>query len=219
MASPLIVFDIDGTLTDTMDVDVECFERAVREVVGVEIPTTWAAFDEITDPAIVATACRMAGLPVPDDHTLRRAATRTGELLEQAGKVAPARFSPMPGASTIFDRLRALGCRVAMATGAWRPSAEVKLAASGIADASVPLATSSEHAARADIIREAVSRAGGGGTAQTVYVGDGVWDGRAALELGYRFVGVGSEERAERLAAVGAAFVVPDLREVDPLIP
>ncbi|MBT8487823.1 MAG: HAD family hydrolase [Gemmatimonadetes bacterium] len=212
MTSPLVVFDIDGTLTDTMDVDVECFERAVLEVVGVEIPATWSSFGEVTDPAIVETACRLAGRPTPDEVTLHRAADRTGELLEAALTTSPSRFSPVPGAPTIFDRLRAAGCRVAMATGAWRPSAEVKLRGSGLADASVPLATSSEHPARADIIREAVARAGGDGAETTVYVGDGVWDGRAALELGYRFVGVGAGDRARRLRDVGAHVVVPDLK-------
>lgn len=217
MSAPLVVFDIDGTLTDTTDVDVECFERAVLEVVGVEIPATWTSFDEVTDPAIVETACRLAGQRTPDEKTLRRAAERTGELLERALTAAPSRFSPVPGASTIFARLRAAGCRVAMATGAWRPSAEVKLRGAGIADASVPLATSSEYRARWEIIREAVGRAGGDGEGTTVYVGDGVWDGRAALELGYRFVGVGVGDRAQRLREVGADIVVPDLQQAGKL--
>lgn len=217
MPGPLVVFDIDGTLTDTMDVDVECFERAVHEVVGVEIPATWAEFEEITDPAIVETACRLAGHPLPDAATLSRAAERTGVLLGRALDTAPHRFAPIPGAETVFARLRGTGCRLAMATGAWRPSAEVKLRGAGIADATVPLATSSEHRARADIIREAANRAGGA-VEGPVYVGDGVWDGRAALELGYRFVGVGTGDRARRLRDVGADVVVPDLRDATKIL-
>ncbi len=211
MNGPLVVFDIDGTLTDTMDVDVECFERAVLEVVGVEIPASWTAFDEVTDPAIVETACRLAGLPVPDASTHRLAARRTAELLEHALDADRTRFQPIDGAESVFGRLRAWGCRVAMATGAWRPSAEVKLRGAGVWDPSVPLATSSEHRARADIIRDATRRAGGDGGMPATYVGDGVWDGRAAIELGYRFVGVGTGEAVGLLREVGATVVVPDL--------
>lgn len=218
MPAPLIIFDIDGTLTDTMDVDVECFERAVLELVGVEIPTSWSEFDEVTDPAIVETTCRLLGRPVPDQKTLRLAAQRTGELLNEALAMAPGRFPPIRGATTVFERLRSSGCRVAMATGAWRPSAEVKLRGAGVADRGVPLATSSEHRARAAIIREAAARAGGLEGGVSVYVGDGVWDGRAALELGLRFVGVGTGDRAEKLREVGADVVVPDLMDAAPLI-
>ena len=37
---------------------------------------------------------------------------------------------------------------------------------------------------------------------------DGLWDARAAASLGWRFVGVGEGERAERLRAEGAVAVV-----------
>ena len=42
------------------------------------------------------------------------------------------------------------------------------------------------------------------------YVGDGVWDVRAAQSLGYKFVGIGSHRVAEGLHVEGADIVIPD---------
>jgi phosphoglycolate phosphatase-like HAD superfamily hydrolase len=43
-----------------------------------------------------------------------------------------------------------------------------------------------------------------------VYVGDAVWDVKAARNLGYRFVGIGSGANAERLRREGARRVLAD---------
>jgi phosphoglycolate phosphatase-like HAD superfamily hydrolase len=54
----LVVFDIDGTLTDTNLVDGECYWRAVREVLGLsgERPD-WSDFHHVTDVGIAAELC------------------------------------------------------------------------------------------------------------------------------------------------------------------
>lgn len=218
MHPTVVVFDIDGTLTDTMDVDVECYNRAVLEVIGVEIPSNWSDFDEVTDRGILETACHLAGREPPDEASCLRAAERTGELLRDALQRAPERFEPVPGARSVFRRLEEAGCVVAMATGAWRPSAVVKLRGAGIDVGSVPLVTSSEHRARREIIRAAATQAAGLEPARATYVGDGVWDGRAAEELGYRFVGIGRPGRARRLYEVGASVVLTDLTDAAALL-
>jgi phosphoglycolate phosphatase-like HAD superfamily hydrolase len=207
------VFDIDGTLTDTMDVDVECYEVAAREVLGIGIPADWASFDEVTDSAILATACARVGRRPPDPASEARVAERVGELLQEAFRRSPERFSPIPGARTVFQALAAAGWRVAMATGAWRPSALVKLEAAGIPTAGVPLATSTDRAARSDIIRHAVASVHGAATDAVVYVGDGVWDGRAAAALGFGFVGIGPVDKVDALGGVGAVGVVRDFSD------
>lgn len=215
---PIAVFDIDGTLTDTMDVDVECYEAAIREVLGLQIPDDWPSFEEVTDSAILAIACERQGRPLPDPHTERRIADRVAVLLSMELDRTPERFTPIPGARGVFAALRAAGWRIAMATGAWRPSAEVKLAGAGIPCEDVPLATSSDCKARRDIIRRAVASVGPLESEPVAYVGDGVWDGRAATSLGYGFVGVGPEDGAEALRQAGAVGVVPDLSDVGRLL-
>jgi phosphoglycolate phosphatase-like HAD superfamily hydrolase len=41
------------------------------------------------------------------------------------------------------------------------------------------------------------------------YVGDGVWDVRAAHNLGWNFIGIGTGERAEGLRQAGAVKIIP----------
>ncbi len=211
----LVVFDIDGTLTDTMSVDMECYATALGEELGVDLPSDWETLDEITDSAILAAACDRCGHPCPDAATEDRIARRVGRLLEAELERAPERFLPIPGARTVFSRLREAGWRVAMATGAWRASSLVKLRGAVIPHEGVPLATSSEHRTRRDIIRRAVAANGDDGSASVVYVGDGVWDGRAARGLGYGFVGVGPRTKEPALRDVGACRVIPDFTDFD----
>jgi phosphoglycolate phosphatase-like HAD superfamily hydrolase len=46
-------------------------------------------------------------------------------------------------------------------------------------------------------------------------VGDGVWDVRAARELGWRFIGIAAGEQAERLREAGAGLIVPNYCPVE----
>lgn len=210
---PIAVFDIDGTLTDTMSVDVECYEKAVFEIVGIEIPSHWQELDDVTDSGILVQACRLADQPVPDAETQRQIAKRVGELLGAVLEVDPERFMPIPGARQVFGMLRSVGWDVAIGTGAWRPSALIKLRGAEIPHSGVPLVTSSEQPARREIIRLASEAAAADPSARVVYVGDGVWDGRAAESLGFGFVGVGSGEKALALSKAGAVGCVEDLSD------
>jgi phosphoglycolate phosphatase-like HAD superfamily hydrolase len=42
------------------------------------------------------------------------------------------------------------------------------------------------------------------------YVGDGVWDIKAARNLGWGFIGIASGDGAEQLRRAGAAMVLPN---------
>ena len=54
----LVVFDIDGTLTDTNLVDAECYWRVVSEVLRLsEERPDWSDFHHVTDVGIAAELC------------------------------------------------------------------------------------------------------------------------------------------------------------------
>ncbi|MDH3206020.1 MAG: HAD family hydrolase [Gemmatimonadota bacterium] len=218
---PLAVFDIDGTLTDTMDVDFQCYVRAVHEVIQVDVPADVDALEEleeVTDSAILAAVFESAGRAAPGEELEGMIARRVAALLAEALDTTPERFRPIPGARGVFGELRAAGWDCAMATGAWRPSAVVKLRGGGIPHDDVPLATSSDRFARRDIIRYAVDATGRTDRATVVYVGDGVWDGRAARRLGYGFVGIGSDDKVGKLRDAGAVRVLPDYLDFDAFV-
>src|ERR1041384_2813679 len=49
----LVMFDIDGTLTETMKIDEECFVRSLQDVFGFDdIDTDWSHYPRTTDSGI-----------------------------------------------------------------------------------------------------------------------------------------------------------------------
>ena len=46
------------------------------------------------------------------------------------------------------------------------------------------------------------------------FIGDGVWDVRAARNLGWNFIGIGAGENAERLRRAGADTIIPDYNPI-----
>ena len=51
-----------------------------------------------------------------------------------------------------------------------------------------------------------------------VYVGDGIWDVRAARRLGIGFVGIGEGDREIQLREEGAEIVLPDYEDRDAFV-
>jgi phosphoglycolate phosphatase-like HAD superfamily hydrolase len=215
----LVVFDIDGTLTDTNAVDGECYWRAVREVLGVigEQPA-WDSFPHVTDAGIAAELClRRLGREISREECAA-IGNRLAALLEVALVKDPAQYR-IPGASEILSILGSSpGFAIALATGGMRVSAELKLRRAGIAFSALPFASSSDAFSREDILRIAASRAAEKHAAQFSsfsYVGDGVWDVKTAQQLGWRFIGIGAGENADRLRAAGAKIIVRDYRPAE----
>ncbi|MDJ0973321.1 MAG: HAD hydrolase-like protein [Planctomycetota bacterium] len=217
----LLVFDIDGTLTESMGVDTELFVRAAEEVLGVDtIDTDWSSYTHRTDTGVTRELVqrKLARAPTPDDVDAVRARFITllrGELFEH-----PHRCRPIPGA---LEMLAAVDARAdvacAVATGGWRESALLKVDAAGLPIRHLPFATSDDAHERTTIMRTAVERARGqydvARAARTIYVGDAVWDVEASHAMGIDFVGISGGERDEHLRTAGAQHVIPDFTDLD----
>jgi len=210
--SPIAVFDIDGTLTDTNRVDHECYVVAVREVLGCEVGDDWGGVQDVTDSNILRELWkRQRAEPLPATVE-REVIALFVDLLEVEARRYPDRFRPIPGARDVFARLGGLGWTCAMATGGWRQSAELKLWRASVPFESVPLASASDRILRSDIIRHVLGSVSEP-AAPAVYVGDRPWDVRAARVLGIGFVGVGRGSAADKLREAGAEVVIEDLRD------
>ena len=209
----LVVFDIDGTLTDTKAVDEECFARALEEVFGlVGVTGATEAYRSSTDPGIAAEAFAAHYGRKPAEEELTRLRERFVELLEGEARRAPERFQALPGAARVVERLhREPGYGPAVATGSWEASGRLKLRAAGLDATDLPAAFADGRPEREDILRQAIARAEAcwGPPARAVYVGDGVWDVAAASRLGIPFLGVARKESAaETLRRAGARRVI-----------
>lgn len=210
----LVIFDVDGTLALTSRVDDDCWTDAAREVLDVEsMSTDWSTYSHSTDEAIASDLIRdRTDLPgtVETVHRVRDAfVVRIRAALERD----PSLFRPVPGSPAVFERLAAAGWASAIATGGWRTTACLKMDAAGVPHHGVPAAHADDAHPRESIVSIAAARAATShdrGFDRLVYVGDGIWDVRAARRLGIGFVGIAEGERADRLRAEGATIVLPD---------
>ncbi|MBE2285466.1 MAG: HAD hydrolase-like protein [Prosthecobacter sp.] len=207
-----IIFDADGTLIGGEPTDWASFEAAFLEVAGFALTSEfYDRIEEVTAKALVHQA--LADIEY-EERLLKEQAVAEGFLrrLKSAHSEDRACFPAVEGAVALLHELKAAGLRVAIATGDWRESITFKLRAAGVPFEDIPIVTSSEHYSRADIIRAAVTEAGGS-LDEAVYVGDGLWDLRACVRLGIPFIGVG--HRKERLRKAGALHVLDDLRPAE----
>jgi phosphoglycolate phosphatase-like HAD superfamily hydrolase len=192
MTNVCVIFDIDGTLVDSVADDARLYGVAVREVLGeVSIRPRWSEYDHVTDSGILRQICHENGLDIAQCEQHVRA--RFGELIADHLR-AEGSCQPTPGALQLLQELRAsLYGRVGIATGGWGHTAHMKLARAGYDVSGIPLTSSDDGHERAHIMKQC--RALLPETAVTVYVGDGEWDKRASELLGWRFIGVGSRLR------------------------
>ena len=213
----LVIFDVDGTLSLTSEVDDDCWREAAREVLGVtSMSTDWSTYSHSTDEAIATDLIR-SGTVMGEEWTLvRKVRDSFAARIRMALDRDPALFQPVPGSPEIFNAISEAGWSPAIATGGWRLTAEMKLAAAKVPFTGIPAAHADDAHPREVIISTAARRAMNDDRAACpiVYVGDGIWDVKAAGRLGIGFIGLGRGADAERLRAAGAGIVLSDFRDV-----
>lgn len=219
----LAVFDIDGTLTDTNEVDDECFLLAVADVLELDRGLLdWSDAPHVTDSSLVHWLCdRYCRRPLRDAEA-SAVLERFLELLDAECAERPERFRPIPGAVAALDHVKRTGWDVALATGGWPDSARLKLSVAGFDPDSFVLASASDALSRQAILQLAVRRASAKQDerrfSRIVSIGDGVWDVKAAMLLEWPFIGIATARRADAIRAAGAEAVLPDLSNIDALM-
>ena len=214
----LVIFDIDGTLTDTTQVDEHAIVGALQDVLGVtDLSTDWSDYEHSTDSGIVnEVIVRSHGTTPPT--ILQNVQARFFEYMEGFYTASPDLFRPMNGAEDILRRVTSKGDAAAIATGSWRESALFKLRVARIWHDGIPMATADDSLSRSGIIKKAIKDAVDVYHVEAfdsiTYVGDGVWDARAGKNLGLRFIGLASNGTAERLRKVGVEEICASLEEV-----
>jgi phosphoglycolate phosphatase-like HAD superfamily hydrolase len=191
----LVMFDIDGTLVDSMRVDSHLYARAVRETLGgdVYIDETWRPYTHVTDSGILDEILVKHRFEKPLDELRSSVKRRFVELVRDHLDAGTSILREIRGATALLQELRARPeVRVAIATGGWAETALMKLAAIGVSVDGIGFASSSDAHERTKIMELAAERALRGVVPMTrTYLGDGAWDQRASAELGYRFIAIG----------------------------
>lgn len=220
----LVIFDVDGTLTRSTQLDAACFMRALEDEFGiVGIDENWSAYTHTTDSGICLEIFqRHRGRP-PSPAEVTRLQRRFVDELESTLRATPGCCPEVNGAAAALATLRQhAGWAVAIATGSWRMAALLKLGAAGLPTDTFPAAFADDDIAREAILGTALARArvqyAQPGFERVVYVGDAVWDVRSAIRLGLPFVGIGGQRGAVALREAGASHVLRDFSDVDLLL-
>ena len=187
-----VIFDIDGTLLQTAAVDDALYREAVRRVLGeVQLRPSLHAYDYVTDTGVLSQILadnQIVTEQEPFDEIKSHFVDLLRGHVEEHGP-----FVEIPGAGDLLASLRVSSVHaVAIATGGWRESAELKLQSAGLEYSGFPLATSNDHHERTSIMELALARLGNHFDCVTYY-GDGPWDRDACSALGWEFVAVGPE--------------------------
>lgn len=203
------VLDVDGTLVDTNPLHVVCWWEALRQA-GHRVPTA----------AIHAAI----GLGSTDllAHLLGEERDRDQDADISAGHKALygtwfERLAPVDGAAELLRRLHGDGWAVVLATSAGGPELDALRAAIDADDAITATASADDVEAgkpAPEPVLHALELAGAR-AADSVFVGDSVWDMRAAARAGVTPVAVlsGGISRAA-LEQAGAAEAYADTREL-----
>ncbi len=208
----LILFDIDGTLTRTNEVDQRCFREALEEVMGLS-DQSWEEMDflQVTDPGCVRESFKRQLERSPTEDEFERIKEEFISNLE--GETMDAdQFSEVPGAANLIAELREHeDYKIALSTGCWGYSAELKLNMVNIDYDGIPFGNADIYTTRDEIAKHAIRLAEkmfpNIDFEKIYYVGDGLWDLRTSELIGLSFIGIDAEGTG-KLKAAGAKKVL-----------
>lgn len=190
----LIMFDIDGTLVDSYGFDEECYLRAAKLVLGVEISADWASYRHATDSWIIKEAIERYSVQGHKVELQKRFKDNFIRFISDYIHQNPGEVREIKGANAFIQYLLGIkNCRVAIATGGYEETAKLKLSAAGIDFSGCSFSSSSEHLSRIEIMQSAEAKCHTQIPFQSkTYFGDGEWDREASKALGYQFILLGN---------------------------
>jgi phosphoglycolate phosphatase len=211
-----VLFDIDGTLLVTGGAGAVAWQRAFRELYGVEANIEEHTHAGMTDPEIAAIVFgEVIGRAGSEQE---RAEAITAYLGHLADAVAESEgYRVMPGIEEILPRLSGAGVQLGIVTGNIEPAARIKLAR-GDLNRFFPFGGyGSDSRDRAELTRRAIERGGDAAgapldRAATIAVGDTPRDVEAGHGAGIKVVAVATGSYSvEELASADADWAIENV--------
>lgn len=199
-----IIFDIDGTLTNTTEIDDLCYTQAIAETFGFSnFNTNYGHYENTTDSGILhQLSIERRNRPCTVTE-IENFIDCFCNMLEIAYEKQAHYFREIPKAGKIIRQLtRHEDLKVGLATGGWKQSALFKLQCADINIEGCSAASFAQDAfARRDIIGHTISKMNKRHNAnpeltEIIYVGDGQWDYQATQQLGIQFIGIENKKLA-----------------------
>src|SRR5918993_2035218 len=181
-----VIFDVDGTLIDTVDLHAACWVEALKHY-GIEVP-----FDDIREQIGKGGDQLLHGLIPPDiiEHKGEEIQEFRSDLFKREYMHKARSF---PGVRELFEHIRGSGQRAVLASSGTREEVGQYKEIAGIADL-IDDATSSDDAERSkpfpDIFQAALAKLAPLGPDEAVVVGDSPYDAEAARKAQMKSIGV-----------------------------
>lgn len=202
-----VIFDIDGTLVDSVDLHTRAWREAFRHF-GFDIP-----YSRIREQ-IGKGSDQLIPALLPE----KVVAEKGKEIDRFRSELYRREYLPwvtaFPQVRELFERIRAAGSKIALASSAKGPDLDTYLRVTRVGDLIESAATSDDAAQskpHPDIFEAAMARLKGIPPVEIVAVGDTPYDAEAAGKAGLRTVGVTCGGwPAEKLRAAGCVAVYRD---------
>lgn len=215
----LAIFDIDGTLTDSVAPFQASYFAALQPFGFAEIDTNWGGYTHHTDSWIFRKIYETNHGQSPEAHECEKFAAILTKIFHEAIAANP--ITEISGAARFIHRLETeTSWGIAFATGSLKVPAHTKLSVCSIPYAENLVAASDALLTREEIVNAAIDEARKhyGADFQTIVsFGDGEWDYRTARALRLPFIGIGEGPKAERLTKLGN-MVFPDFRNPEAIL-
>jgi phosphoglycolate phosphatase-like HAD superfamily hydrolase len=217
----LAIFDVDGTLTETNEVDNKCFIKAFADSHQIfDIETDWKKYNHVTDSGISLEIFNKRLGRSPDEQDFFTFKNCFIKRLSEFAVKDETLFGEIKNAKKMLEQLKLeKGWAIALATGSYYDSARLKLEKAKINFVDVPIATADDAVSREEILQIAIKKSleihRQTKFEKIVSIGDGVWDVRTAKNLNLSFIGVASGKQAELLRVEGANCIIKDFSEYE----
>ena len=216
---PLLLFDIDGTVTDTKAIDDACFLKAFENAFEINVKfKDWASYKHVTDSAIFKELYQNTFSAIANEEHKSQFISSFNSLLNAERIAQPTAFKEIPGAVNFIQTvISKKEFPIAFATGANKISAKMKLNEVGIEMDNFPNASSDDSDSREEIMLKAIERASthygensfDPAISSVIYFGDGEWDFHATKNLGMPFIGV-DVNSSGKLEKLGTRNIIRD---------
>ncbi len=207
-----VLFDLDGTLVDTVKVRIAAWEQALADAGMQTNRVVLAPLIGLDGRRLAREVAAGAGRPI-DEARSDEIDRASGEIYAHLNR-SP---QPLPGVARLITELDRRRIPWAIATSSRKDQVAPSIAALGLArEPMIVDASHVKHAKPAPDLLLLAARQLSVEPGLCWYVGDATWDMLAAVAAGMVAIGVlaGSAVDADALRRAGAAMVVPGLDDL-----
>jgi HAD superfamily hydrolase (TIGR01509 family) len=207
-----VLFDLDGTLVDTVSTRIEAWLEALAEA---DLPTTrnqLAPLIGLDGKRLASEIAALSGRPI-DEARSEEVDRRSGEIYARLNSSPRA----LPGVRRLIEAIEENDIAWAIATSSRKEQVAASVAALGLpSEPTIVDASHVKHAKPEPDLLLLAAKEVGVEPARCWYVGDSTWDMVSAVAAGMIAIGVyaGSAVEPGILEGSGAAAVVPTLNEL-----